>query len=109
MVKGRQLFLRRQFPIPPAHLEDDPGINSRRCLLVDESQSAVLELDPFVIVTSEGRLQQPDIFFFDGVFSSGRANFMSYHVPVQRLCQSVQPGIPAASKSRPTPIIPKDS
>lgn len=56
------------------------GINSRRCLLVDEAETAVLELDPFVIVTSEGRLQQPDIFFFDGMFSSGRANFMNYHV-----------------------------
>jgi len=56
------------------------GINSHRCLLADEAEPAVLELDPFVIVTSEGRLQQPDIFFFDGVFSSGRANFMSYHV-----------------------------
>ncbi|MEA3341022.1 MAG: hypothetical protein U9R15_13750, partial [Chloroflexota bacterium] len=56
------------------------GINSRRCLLVNEAKPAVLELDPFVIVTSEGRLQQPDIFFFDGLFSSGRANFMSYHV-----------------------------
>ncbi len=56
------------------------GVNSRRCLLVDEAQPAVLELDPFVIITSEGRLQQPDIFFFDGMFSSGRANFMSYHV-----------------------------
>ena len=56
------------------------GINSRRCLLVNEAKPAVLELAPFVIVTSEGRLQQPDIFFFDGVFSSGRANFMSYHV-----------------------------
>jgi hypothetical protein len=56
------------------------GVNSRRCLLFNEAQSTVLELDPFVIVTAEGRLQQPDIFFFDGVFSSGRANFMSYHV-----------------------------
>jgi hypothetical protein len=56
------------------------SLNARRCLLVDEAKPAVLELDPFVIVTSEGRLQQPDIFFFDGVFSSGRANFMSYHV-----------------------------
>jgi len=56
------------------------GINSRRCLLLNEAKSAVLELDPFVIITSEGRLQQPDIFFFDGVFSSGQANFMSYHV-----------------------------
>lgn len=56
------------------------GINSRRCLLVNEAKPAVLELGPFVIVTSEGRLQQPDIFFFDGVFSSGRANYMSYHV-----------------------------
>ncbi len=56
------------------------GINSRRCLLVDEARSAVLELNPFVIVTSEGRLQQPDIFFFDGVFSSDRANYMCYHV-----------------------------
>ena len=55
-------------------------INSRRCLLVDEAKPAVLELDPFVIVTSEGRLQQPDIFFFDGLFSSGRAGFMNYHV-----------------------------
>jgi hypothetical protein len=56
------------------------SLNARRCLLVDETKPAVLELDPFVIVTSEGRLQQPDIFFFDGLFSSGRANFMSYHV-----------------------------
>jgi len=56
------------------------SLNARRCLLVDEAKPAVLELDPFVIVTSEGRLQQSDIFFFDGVFSSGRANFMSYHV-----------------------------
>ncbi len=56
------------------------GINSHRCLLVNEDKPAVLELDPFVIVTSEGRLQQPDIFFFDGLFSSGRANFMNYHV-----------------------------
>ena len=56
------------------------GINSHRCLLLNEERPAVLELDPFVIVTSEGRLQQPDIFFFDGVFSSGRANFISYHV-----------------------------
>ena len=56
------------------------GINSHRCLLVNKANQAVSELDPFVIVTSEGRLQQPDIFFFDGVFSSGRANFMSYHV-----------------------------
>jgi hypothetical protein len=56
------------------------GINSHRCLLVNEAKSAVLELDPFMIVSSEGRLQQPDIFFFDGVFSSGRVNYMSYHV-----------------------------
>ncbi len=56
------------------------GINSHRCLLVNEVRPAVLELDPFVIVTSEGRLQQPDLFFFDGVFSSGRATFMNYHV-----------------------------
>jgi hypothetical protein len=56
------------------------AINAHRCLLVDEAKPAILELDPFVIVTPEGRLQQPDIFFFDGVFSSGRANFMSYHV-----------------------------
>ncbi len=56
------------------------GVNARRCLLVNEAKPAVLELDPFMIITSEGRLQQPDIFFFDGVFGSGRANFMSYHV-----------------------------
>jgi hypothetical protein len=56
------------------------GINSHRCLLVNEAKPAVLELDPFMIVSSEGRLQQPDIFFFDGVFSSGRVNYMSYHV-----------------------------
>jgi hypothetical protein len=56
------------------------GVNSRRCLLVNETRPAVLELDPFAIITAEGRLQQPDIFFFDGVFSSGRANFMSYHI-----------------------------
>jgi hypothetical protein len=56
------------------------GINSHRCVLVDQARPAVLELDPFVIITSEGRLQQPDIFFFDGVFSTGRANYMSYHI-----------------------------
>ena len=56
------------------------AVNSNRCLLLNEDQHAALELDPFVIVTWEGRLQQPDIFFFDGIFSSGRANFMSYHV-----------------------------
>jgi hypothetical protein len=56
------------------------GVNSRRCLLVNETRPAVLELDPFAIITAEGRLQQPDIFFFDGVFSSGRANFMNYHI-----------------------------
>jgi len=38
------------------------NLNARRCLLVDEAKPAVLELAPFVIVTSEGRLQQPDIF-----------------------------------------------
>ena len=56
------------------------GLDSHRCLLVKDSEPSVLELDPFVVVTSEGRLQQPDIFFFDGVFISGRANFMSYHI-----------------------------
>jgi len=56
------------------------GVNSRRCLLVNEERPDVLELDPFAIITAEGRLQQPDIFFFDGIFSSGRANFMSYHI-----------------------------
>jgi hypothetical protein len=56
------------------------SVNSRRCLLVNKTRPAVLELDPFAIVTAEGRLQQPDIFFFDGVFSSGRANFMNYHI-----------------------------
>ena len=56
------------------------SINSRRCLLLDQARSAVLELTPFMIVTAEGRLQQPDIFFFDGVFSSGRARFLTYHV-----------------------------
>ena len=56
------------------------SVNSRRCLLISQEESAVLELDPFMIATSEGRLQQPDIFFFDGMFSSGRANFRSYHV-----------------------------
>ena len=68
------------YPFRQHTWETPLGINSRRCLLVDEAKPAVLELDPFVIVTSEGRLQQPDIFFFDGMFSSGRANFMSYHV-----------------------------
>jgi hypothetical protein len=56
------------------------GINSHRCLLVNEAKSAVLELDPFMIVTSEGRMQQPDIFFFDGLFGSDRASYMCYHV-----------------------------
>lgn len=68
------------YPFPQRMWETDLSVNSHRCLLVDETEPAVLELDPFVIVTSEGRLQQPDIFFFDGVFSSGQANFMSYHV-----------------------------
>jgi hypothetical protein len=39
------------------------GINSHRCLLVDEAKPAVLELD-----------------FFDGIFGSGRANYMCHHV-----------------------------
>jgi hypothetical protein len=56
------------------------GINSRRCVLMDESRSDILELAPFVIVTPEGKVQQPEIFFFDGIFASGRANFMSYHI-----------------------------
>ncbi|MDF1512549.1 MAG: hypothetical protein P1S60_01945 [Anaerolineae bacterium] len=55
-------------------------VNTRRCLVISNKRQVVLQLDPFVIVTSEGRLQQPDIFFFDGIFSSGRANFMNYHV-----------------------------
>ena len=56
------------------------SVNSGRCLLLSQDKPAVLELDPFMIITAQGRLQQPDIFFFDGIFSSGRANFMSYHV-----------------------------
>lgn len=56
------------------------GVNSRRCLVVNEAAPALLELYPFTIITAEGRLQQPDIFFFDGIFSSGRANFMNYHI-----------------------------
>jgi hypothetical protein len=56
------------------------SVNSYRCLLMNEAGSAVLDLHPFLIVTSEGRLQQPDIFIFDGVFSSGKAHFMSHHV-----------------------------
>jgi hypothetical protein len=68
------------YPFHQQSLQTSLGINSRRCILIDETKPAVLELDPFVIVTSEGRLQQPDLFFFDGVFSSGRANFMNYHV-----------------------------
>ena len=68
------------YPFQQRTWKTNLGINSRRCLIVDEAKSAVLELNPFVIVTSEGRLQQPDIFFFDGVFSSGRANYMCYHI-----------------------------
>lgn len=68
------------YPFHQDTWETSLPINSHRCLLVDEAKPAVLELDPFVIVTSEGRLQQPDIFFFDGLFSSGRAGFMNYHV-----------------------------
>jgi len=68
------------YPFHQQTWETSLSISSRRCLVVNESKSAVLELDPFVIVTSEGRLQQSDLFFFDGVFSSGRANFMNYHV-----------------------------
>ncbi|MCJ7737661.1 MAG: hypothetical protein MUQ10_10170, partial [Anaerolineae bacterium] len=56
------------------------SVNAQRCLLVADVGGRVLELDPFVIVTAEGKLQQPDLFFFDGLFSSGRANFMNYHV-----------------------------
>ena len=67
------------YPFPQRTWETPLSINSHRCILVNEDRSTVLELDPFMIVTSEGRLQQPDIFFFDGVFSSGRANFMNYH------------------------------
>jgi len=60
--------------------ETSLSVNSRRCLLLDPDRSAVLELDPFMIISSEGRLQQPDIFFFDGVFRSGQAKYMNYHV-----------------------------
>jgi len=58
------------------------GVNSHRCLLTNKSGSAVLDLYAFLIVTSEGRLPHEDIFFFDGMFSSGRANFLSYHAGV---------------------------
>ena len=68
------------YPFPQRTWKTDLSVNSRRCLVVNEAESRVLELDPFVIITSEGRLQQPDIFFFDGIFSSGQAKFMSYHV-----------------------------
>jgi len=66
-------------PFAQRILKTTLAINSHRCLLLKEKKGPVLELYPFVIVTSEGQLQKPDIFFFDGVFSSGRANFMSYH------------------------------
>ena len=73
------------------------SLDSRRCLLASENRPAVLELDPFMIVTAEGRLQQPDIFYFDGVFSSGRANFMSYHV--SDYIESSEGGTPASVAS----------
>ncbi|MBN1583137.1 MAG: hypothetical protein JXA89_20680 [Anaerolineae bacterium] len=56
------------------------NVNSHRCLLKDKTETRILDLHPFLLVTSEGRLQQPDIFFFDGVFSSGKACFMSHYV-----------------------------
>jgi hypothetical protein len=68
------------YPFRQETWETSLSVNSHRCLLVDRDRPAVLELDPFMIITSEGRLQQPDIFFFDGVFSSGRAKYMNYHV-----------------------------
>ncbi|MBN1814417.1 MAG: hypothetical protein JXA14_21435 [Anaerolineae bacterium] len=68
------------YPFPQGTWSTSLAVNSHRCLLIDEPTTAVLELDPFMIISSEGRLQQPDIFFFDGIFRSGRANFVSYHV-----------------------------
>ncbi len=55
------------------------GLNANCCILTNAAQSSILELDPFVIVTSEGRLQQPDLFFFDGQ-SGEDVRFMNYHV-----------------------------
>jgi hypothetical protein len=68
------------YPFRQETWETSLSVNSRRCLLLDRDRSAVLELDPFMIITSEGRLEQPDICFFDGVFSSGDARYMNYHV-----------------------------
>jgi hypothetical protein len=68
------------YPFHQSTWQTDLGISAHRCLLLDEARHKMLELTPFLIVTSEGRLQQPDLFFFDGIFSSGRANFMNYHV-----------------------------
>ncbi|MFC2023428.1 hypothetical protein ACFLT5_01685 [Chloroflexota bacterium] len=68
------------YPFRQRTWQTELGISAHRCLLVNETRSKMLELTPFLIVTSEGRLQQPDLFIFDGIFSSGRANFMNYHV-----------------------------
>ncbi|MHA2248680.1 MAG: hypothetical protein ACXADY_27290, partial [Candidatus Hodarchaeales archaeon] len=68
------------FPLRQDTWETHHAVNSRRCLLMGEESPTVLDLHPFLIVTPEGRLQQSDIFFFDGVFGSGKAHFMNHHV-----------------------------
>ena len=82
------------YPFPQQTWETTLVVNTGRCILVDRDKPATLELDPIMIVTEEGRLQQPDIFFFDGLFSSGRANFLNYHVG--DYIDSVSEGSPAS-------------
>lgn len=70
-------------PFPQQTWKTTLDVNTSRCLLLNETESSVLELYPFTLITAEGRLQQPDVFFFDGLFRSGRsgrANFMNYHI-----------------------------
>jgi hypothetical protein len=56
------------------------SISAHRCMLRRQDATATLDLYPFLVITEEGRLQQPDLFFYDGIFSSGKACFMGHYV-----------------------------
>jgi hypothetical protein len=71
-----------EYPFPQGTWKTTDGVDSYRCFLSARSGPAILDLYPFLIVTSEGHLPHEDMFFFDGVFSSGQANFLSYHANV---------------------------
>lgn len=71
-----------EHPFPQETWTTTFGVDSNHCLLSNESGASVLDLYPFLIVTSEGSLAYDDMFFFDGIFSSGQANFLSYHAGV---------------------------